>query len=191
MCGGGSLSRTVWDLRGLEHAVAVYLVERLADYLEDTSGFRHWLKKRWRLDLPVSELSPLTEVFGGECSLAAVLSDLMRVLFRVRCYPSDARAWRTVGDMISWLAGRLEAVEGQPFDLEEETGDDVEDDLVRQVMQAFAALPVRWGPRGVVRAHEITPSLPCWCGSGAPYLRCCGVGFVPKPGWRSYVRRYW
>lgn len=184
------MSRTVWDLRGLEHAVAVYLVERLSDFFEDTPHFRRWLKRRWRLDVPLSELSPLIGFFGEGCSLTGVLCDLVRVLFRVRCYPSDVRSWATVGDMVSWVSARLEPVEGEPFDRVAEEGGRGGDDLVRQVVEAFSSLPVRWGPQGVVKAHEVTVSLPCWCGSGVPYLRCCGVDFVPRPGCRSRVRRY-
>ena len=77
-----AMSRTVWDLRGLEHAVAAYFVEHLADcWAEDVPGLRPWLRKRWRLDVPLSLFLPLAEEFGG--SLPGVLCDLVRHLFRV------------------------------------------------------------------------------------------------------------
>lgn len=182
------MPRTVWDLRGLEHVVAVYFVEHVYDCWDDVPGLRPWRRRRWRLDAPLSSFLPLAEEMGG--SLEGALCDLVRLLFRVRCYPSEVRRCATVGDLVPLVSSRLEPVPGEPWRSLGEGLDGEEGGLVRQIEEVFARLPVRWGPRGAVWPHEITEALPCWCGSGVPFLRCCGVGFVPKPGWRARVRRY-
>jgi hypothetical protein len=174
-----SVSRTVWDLRGLEHAVAAYLVDCLSDLFEDTPYVRRWERKKGRLDVRLSEFPRVIRTLGRPCSLRRMLAGMVREMFGVMCSASDVRAWQTVGDIVSWLCVRLQPVERDVGKRSEEFSGE-EDDLVRQVEEALSALPMRWGPFGVIRAGDVGPSTPCWCGSGVPYFRCCGVGFAPR-----------
>lgn len=160
---------TIWDLRGLEHSVAAYFADWFSARFDDAScAF-----KVERLDTPLSEFPRVVRDFRKRYPLSRILQDIVREWFGIRCGRWDVFRWRTVGDVVAWLSHRLERAE---------VGD-----LIAEERRIFFMFPVAWGPGRMKLFGEVDETAACWCGSGKPYLRCCGIAFTPKPqyAWRK------
>lgn len=158
--------REAWPYRGLQHAVAGFVMTELLDLRAD-------LTRPVRLDDPLFRYTTAPLLTSGRVRDHLRLA--CREWFRIRCTIQDANSWAVLEDAVLWISSRLRAIPGLPLTLPWEDRTPEETDAIVRM-----AGEIMFAPGQMVPILSISKGTPCWCGSEAPYLECCGVNWEPK-----------